>query len=452
LHHQSASLGDFAEVPLIVSEALGSMGRPLDSDTRALMEPRFGHDFSRVRVHTDAKAIESASAMDSLAYTVNEHLVFGRDQYQPGTGPGRMLIAHELAHTIQQKTGRVSSPKQDAALERAADSAAAAAMLNRPVELRPAATSWIQFLKVTTGAFGKALEEFTNLWRVPDRAVVLLRQSPSFMKVATVIDNAYVWRGDSYKSDPAGETGPDGRLKKGPFKGKRELFDVILGKASFEPFEAPPEPGKIKLSGDVIQLESTDIPGFIQEIAHEATHAARFVGSTAPPPKTIVDEVNAGITDEVETRKSEAKILGEIPSKDVQARVALVGTRVPEEVERDISPATGLTYLENFFFGGRLREAQAKDAITDEDAERIRDGIEKDFLGKTLPTPKLHFKPQLGSSGLYELSDYGDTWFSRRLAQREWEDFQKDNKPSDPDFATEKEKLLQDHAKRFLEG
>lgn len=138
--------------------------------------------------------------------------------------------------------------------------------------------------------------------------------------------------------------------------------------------------------------------------------------------------------------------------KDVQARVAQVGTRVPLEVERDISPAFGMTYLENFFFARRLREAQAKDGITDEDAEKIRHEVEKDFQGKTLPGPKLHFKPQLGTSGLYELSDYGDIWFNRRLAQAEWEEFKKNNRPTDPDFAVEKEKLVQDHAKRFFEG
>jgi hypothetical protein len=363
-----------------------------------------------------------------------------------------MLIAHELAHTIQQRNGVVGSVTEDAALEHAADNAAAGAVFNRPITLSSTATPAMQFMKVTSGALGKALEVFTNQWKVPDKAISLLQMSPSFLKVAATIDSNYVWRGDSYKIDPSGETGPDGRLIKGPFKGKRELFDVLLGKPVFEPFQAPPQPGKIKVSGDVIQIESTDIPGFIQEIAHEATHAARFVSGTGPPPQTIVDEVNAAITDEVETRKSEAKILGEIPAADVKARVATVGTRVPAEVERDISPAIGLTYVENAFFGRRLREAQAKDAITDNDTEKIRDEIEKEFQGKTLPTPHLRFKPQLGPSGLPDLSDYGKIWFNRRLAQAEWEEFRTSHTPTDPDFAVEKEKLVQDHVTRFFEG
>src|SRR5262249_23693459 len=151
---------------------------------------------------------------------------------------------------------------------------------------------------------------------------------------------------------------------------------------------------------------------------------------------------------------SEATILGEIPSPTVKARIKTVGTRVPAEVERDISPAFGLTYLENAFFGRRLREAQTNDGITDEEAEKIRNEVEKEFRGPTMPKPHLHyhFNPRLGRSGLYDLSDYGKIWFNRRLAQGEWQEFQKNISPSDPNFATEKEKLVQDHAGRFLEG
>src|SRR5215217_3565270 len=89
-------------VPPLVHEVLRSPGQPLDAATRAFMEPRFGHDFSRVRVHTDARAAESARAVDALAYTVGRGVVFGAGQYAPGTISGRRLLAHELAHTLQQ--------------------------------------------------------------------------------------------------------------------------------------------------------------------------------------------------------------------------------------------------------------------------------------------------------------------------------------------------------------
>jgi hypothetical protein len=88
--------------PPIVHDALNSSGRPLDQQTRAHMETRFNHDFSRVRVHTDDKAAESARAINSLAYTVGHQVVFGAGQYAPETSAGRGLLGHELTHVVQQ--------------------------------------------------------------------------------------------------------------------------------------------------------------------------------------------------------------------------------------------------------------------------------------------------------------------------------------------------------------
>jgi Domain of unknown function (DUF4157) len=82
-----------------------SSGQPLDAETRAFMEPRFGHDFSQVRVHTDARASESAEAVNALAYTVGPHVVFRSGQYTPGTSAGQRLLAHELTHVVQQGAG-----------------------------------------------------------------------------------------------------------------------------------------------------------------------------------------------------------------------------------------------------------------------------------------------------------------------------------------------------------
>ena len=92
-------------VPSIVHDVLNTPGQPLDRGTRAFMEPRFGHDFSGVRVHTDTKAAQSARAVNALAYTVGKDVVFGMGQYQPGTMGGKRLLAHELTHTIQQGMG-----------------------------------------------------------------------------------------------------------------------------------------------------------------------------------------------------------------------------------------------------------------------------------------------------------------------------------------------------------
>ena len=105
----SHSRSSVSDVPQIVHDVLQSPGQALDRETRAFMEPRFGHDFSRVRVHTDTKAARSAAAVNALAYTVGQDVVFRSGTYRPQTPSGRALLAHELVHTIQQDTTRLSS-------------------------------------------------------------------------------------------------------------------------------------------------------------------------------------------------------------------------------------------------------------------------------------------------------------------------------------------------------
>lgn len=88
--------------PPIVHEVLASPGQPLDTSTRAFFEPRFGHDFSRVRIHTTAAAQQSARDVSANAYTVGHNLVFSANAFTSATQEGRRLIAHELAHVLQQ--------------------------------------------------------------------------------------------------------------------------------------------------------------------------------------------------------------------------------------------------------------------------------------------------------------------------------------------------------------
>jgi hypothetical protein len=95
------------EAPGLVDDVLQSAGEPLDAATRAFFEPRFGHDFSRVRVHVDERAANSATSVGALAYTVGSpsgggDVVFARGRYAPESESGRHLIAHELVHVIQQ--------------------------------------------------------------------------------------------------------------------------------------------------------------------------------------------------------------------------------------------------------------------------------------------------------------------------------------------------------------
>jgi hypothetical protein len=107
LHTKRVGSGDWglAEVPTIVHEVLRSPGRPLDLATRAFMEPRFGYDFSRVRVHTDENAETSARTLNAHAYTVGNDIVFGLGRFDSTAAEGRRLLAHELTHVVQQSVG-----------------------------------------------------------------------------------------------------------------------------------------------------------------------------------------------------------------------------------------------------------------------------------------------------------------------------------------------------------
>lgn len=105
VQRKAAGPPGLSTAPPIVQDVLNSRGQPLDPATRGLMEARFGHDFSKVRVHTDARASESAHAINALAYTVGSDVVFGAGRYAPDSSQGKRLLAHELAHTIQQAPG-----------------------------------------------------------------------------------------------------------------------------------------------------------------------------------------------------------------------------------------------------------------------------------------------------------------------------------------------------------
>jgi hypothetical protein len=148
MQRKPASQAEPSAAPPVVHEALRSPGQPLDAATRAFFEPRFGHDFGQVRVHTDAKAVESARATNALAYTVGRDVVFDSGHYAPHSADGRRLLAHELTHVAQQRSAgaaaqasgesanlTVSPADHDA--ERQADAAADAALSGVKPEIAP---------------------------------------------------------------------------------------------------------------------------------------------------------------------------------------------------------------------------------------------------------------------------------------------------------------------------
>lgn len=143
LQRKGVKTGGAANAVLGVSPAvqnvLQSMGRPLERSLRSEMERSFCHDFSRVRVHTGPEATASARAVNALAYTVGEHIVIADGHTAAGTQAGRRLLAHELAHVVQQRDARFASGNLTQAgdrYEREADAAAQAIMSGRQAAIQ----------------------------------------------------------------------------------------------------------------------------------------------------------------------------------------------------------------------------------------------------------------------------------------------------------------------------
>lgn len=130
LQRQATGAGP-AVAPPIVHQVLASPGRALPASERAFFEPRFGYDFSTIRVHADGDAARSAAELNAAAYAVGNDIVFAAGQFSPYTADGQHLLAHELAHVVQ--AGAAGPASSVASLEGEATRAAAAVRDGRPM-------------------------------------------------------------------------------------------------------------------------------------------------------------------------------------------------------------------------------------------------------------------------------------------------------------------------------
>lgn len=169
LQRASVDHSPINDVPPVVHDVLRSSGQPLDAHTRNFMEPRFGHDFSHVRVHTDSQAAESARAVNAIAYTVGPHIAFRNGAYAPGSVSGQHLLAHELTHVIRQRegaatlNGKLQVGAADSYDEREADAVADAVTGGAalaPLSLRGGSLGLLQRRDDTDAA--KAAPEYTK--------------------------------------------------------------------------------------------------------------------------------------------------------------------------------------------------------------------------------------------------------------------------------------------------
>lgn len=156
--------------PGSVDRVLAGSGRPLDPALKQDMEQRFGHDFSEVRVHSDAAANQSAREVNAYAYAAGPNIVFGAGQFAPGTREGRRLIAHELAHTVQFKSGASNGQVQrqrvpeSAGLDAALPSDKVGLSKSRPGLARVLSRAWAGLTAAQKAAVKTAASAFGITW------------------------------------------------------------------------------------------------------------------------------------------------------------------------------------------------------------------------------------------------------------------------------------------------
>lgn len=164
----SSSFETSNETTNMISNISSDGGLSLDNNTQGFMESRFGCDFSKVRVHKDAKASESAQSVNALAYTVGNDIVFGSGQFSPGTAIGRKMLAQELTHVLQQRSndapgltpGTLMIARQKGPPLHSAVSSRAP-----PVVLQPGPTFWAAAIVARRSAI---LGEIPDTWQIVD--------------------------------------------------------------------------------------------------------------------------------------------------------------------------------------------------------------------------------------------------------------------------------------------
>lgn len=153
------------EAPSLVSEAINSPGTPLPEGDRSFMEERFGYDFGDVSIHTNDMAAKSARAINALAYTSGNNVVFNEGQFAPGTESGKKLLAHELTHVIQQN----SDIRRKGIVQRQEEMDEAVPLQTGPSQLRMG-----QVIRVEVRSSGGDIEPMTHNYPVAPNGCVIL--------------------------------------------------------------------------------------------------------------------------------------------------------------------------------------------------------------------------------------------------------------------------------------
>jgi|GEM_PF-3790210 len=405
---------------------LNGSGQSLPDEVRNFYEPRFGFDFNNVRVHTDGVAAKSAQSINAQAYTSGNNIVFNAGEFSPNTNSGKKLLGHELTHVVQQQA---------------------------------AGTNQIQRTKITGGQYGTELDIFsTESTQVPNRVFTLLKHSPTFMKIAATMDAHYV--SHSSKRTPTNWDSQwgvnNGVISKGPFTGRRMLaiWQNTTG-SSFSPT------GSLEndFGYDLIRLKAPEssnqdqiVGEWIETIAHETTHAFNMVTNGKPAGTTEVARITAAITDEVNTRATEAKVATEATKGRLKGFTPTKSSQDPAQVQRDMFPSElRRTYLEQFVLSELINKAIARESLSSSNIETHNAWVDRLPLNvqRAMQHPWLILYLD-EKAGIYKSfqSKYDELRYIQRIIDRRWEDLGK-NPQADPEI---KEKILQEHAGAFFGG
>jgi hypothetical protein len=317
---------------------------------------------------------------------------------------------------------------------------------------------------VSTGGYGTALRRFAKDWTVHDDVLSLLKQSPTYMSIVATLDAKYLdGKATTSFTLPLSD---DGVFTKGPNIGRRLIFFELSSNGSFfMPHGAPDN----NLNGDIIWLRKPRGTGdptarenvtlatkgsLVQSIAHESVHAARRVLDKRRPGKTAAERIRASVDDEIETRKTERKIVDEIRknSPTFAKYQPATGSFERWAVERDFFPGEQKrTYLEHFVLSDL--HSSARTELTSEQAGQYEKIVKKISIGSPPYTSFLTLTPQFahprkGRMPIFRLR-YPNILLALRVIDARWRSV-KDIEQRDVLQDTTLENMRQEHAKAFF--
>jgi hypothetical protein len=410
------------QLPPLVNEVLSSPGEPLEPAARDFMEPRLGRELGQVRIHRDERAAESARSVNARAYTVGTHVVFGAGEYAPSGDAGRRLLAHEMAHVVQQdrsgtlavqrREGTYPNPKEPWEYEGQKFEIPYYVLKPKKLNVKGRFTAAVLEEISTTYFDAPPVCVSADLPYRPSKQVMcgppirrarqaelivkLLESSPEFLDIAAKLDAFY-----------ADEKNPDFRL----FGGHAGTKFVRAG----IPYKANPAGEAWVAEHDVIMLDygvnrrmlerdpsqaaSEDeqiAVAFVEALVHEAVHALRRAS------KLTKGGLKGSMEEELATRKKSSDILKEIQSGSSQKGIQQQAEGYIQDIGADsltlkqvaLSKVSGdkITYLESYYVDSATSEFferysnSKRDSIPEladlDHPSAVTSGVADEHLGK----------------------------------------------------------------------